>query len=87
MNGPSAAATAPDCAKRGAKPMAEQVRPAIGWVFRNADKFGGDRDRLYLISHSSGSHLAGCAAGAMSRGFSLANRSQVYFFRMSAFGP
>jgi arylformamidase len=38
---------------------AEQVRPAIGCVFRNADKFGGDRDRLYLISHSSGSHLAG----------------------------
>jgi arylformamidase len=42
-------------------PMAEQVRRAIGWVFRNADKFGGDRDRLYLISHSSGSQLAGCA--------------------------
>jgi arylformamidase len=42
-------------------PMVEQVRHAIGWVYRNADKFGGDRDRLYLISHSSGSHLAGCA--------------------------
>jgi arylformamidase len=42
-------------------PMVEQVRRAIGWIYRNADKFGGDRDRLYLISHSSGSHLAGCA--------------------------
>src|ERR1700751_4416073 len=42
-------------------PMVEQVRRAIGWVYRNADTFGGDRDRLYLISHSSGSHLAGCA--------------------------
>jgi arylformamidase len=42
-------------------PMVEQVRRAIGWVYRNADKFGGDRKRLYLISHSSGSHLAGCA--------------------------
>jgi arylformamidase len=42
-------------------PIAEQVRRAIGWVYRNADKFGGDRERLYLISHSSGSHLAGCA--------------------------
>jgi len=42
-------------------PMAEQVRRAIAWVFGNADRFGGDRDRLYLISHSSGSHLAGCA--------------------------
>src|SRR5579872_5056880 len=42
-------------------PMVEQVRRAIGWVYRNADKFGGDRNRLYLMSHSSGSHLAGCA--------------------------
>ena len=42
-------------------PMVEQVRRAIGWVYRNADKFGGDRDRLYLIAHSSGSHLPGCA--------------------------
>jgi arylformamidase len=42
-------------------PMVEQVRRAIGWVFRNAAQFGGDRDRLYLIAHSSGSHLAGCA--------------------------
>jgi arylformamidase len=42
-------------------PIVEQVLRAIGWVFRNADKFGGDRDRLYLLSHSSGSHLAGCA--------------------------
>jgi arylformamidase len=42
-------------------PMVEQVRRAIGWVYRNADTFGGDRERLYLLSHSSGSHLAGCA--------------------------
>jgi arylformamidase len=41
-------------------PMVEQVRRAVGWVYRNADKFGGDRNRLQLISHSSGSHLAGC---------------------------
>ena len=41
-------------------PMVEQVRRAVGWVYRNAEKFGGDRNRLYLMSHSSGSHLAGC---------------------------
>ncbi len=41
-------------------PMVEQVRRAVGWVFRNAEKFGGDRNRLHLVSHSSGSHLAGC---------------------------
>jgi arylformamidase len=42
------------------RPMVEQIRRAVGFVYRNAEKFGGDRDRLYLISHSSGSHLAGC---------------------------
>jgi arylformamidase len=41
-------------------PMVEQVRRAVGWVYRNANKFGGDRNRLFLISHSSGSHLSGC---------------------------
>jgi arylformamidase len=41
-------------------PMVEQVCRAIGWVYRNAGKFGGDRNRLHLISHSSGSHLSGC---------------------------
>jgi arylformamidase len=41
-------------------PMVEQVRRAVGWVYRNAEKFGGDRNRLHLVSHSSGSHLSGC---------------------------
>jgi arylformamidase len=41
-------------------PMVEQVRRAVAWVYRNAQKFGGDPNQLYLSSHSSGSHLAGC---------------------------
>ncbi len=41
-------------------PMVEQVRRAVGWVHKNAQALGGDPDRLYLSSHSSGSHLAGC---------------------------
>jgi arylformamidase len=40
--------------------MVEQVRRAVAFVYRNAEKFGGDRNRLHLISHSSGSHLGGC---------------------------
>jgi len=40
-------------------PMYEQVRRAIAWVYRNAESFGGDRDRIYLSAHSSGSHLSG----------------------------
>jgi arylformamidase len=41
-------------------PMVEQVRRAVAWVYRNARSFGGDPDRLYLSSHSSGSHIGGC---------------------------
>jgi arylformamidase len=40
-------------------PMYEQVRRAIAWVYKNAESFGGDRNRLYISAHSSGSHLAG----------------------------
>ena len=41
--------------------MAEQVRHGIAWVYKNADKFDGDRDRLYIGGHSSGGHLCGVA--------------------------
>ncbi len=40
-------------------PMYQQVRRALGWVYRNAESFGGDRDRIYISAHSSGSHLSG----------------------------
>jgi len=42
-------------------PMAEQVRRAIAWVYRNAAQWDGDPERLYLVSQSSGAHLAACA--------------------------
>ena len=41
-------------------PMVEQVRRAVGWIYKNAGAFGGDASRLYLTSHSSGSHIGGC---------------------------
>ena len=40
-------------------PIADQVRRAVAWVYRNATEFGGDADRIYLSGHSSGGHLAG----------------------------
>ena len=40
-------------------PMADQVRRAVAWVYRNAPRFGGDPKRLYVSGHSSGAHLAG----------------------------
>lgn len=39
--------------------MADQVRRAVAWVYKNAASFGGDPNRLYLSGHSSGAHLAG----------------------------
>jgi len=41
--------------------MAEQVRSAIAWTYRNVERFGGDRERIFLSGHSSGAHLAGVA--------------------------
>jgi arylformamidase len=41
-------------------PMFDQVRRAVLWVCRNAARFGGDPNRLYLSGHSSGSHLGAC---------------------------
>jgi len=40
-------------------PMADQVRRAVAWVYRNAQSFGGDPNRIYVSGHSSGGHLAG----------------------------
>ena len=30
-------------------PMYEQVRRALAWVYRNAESFGGDRNRIYYL--------------------------------------
>jgi arylformamidase len=40
-------------------PMANQVRNAVAWIYRNAAGFGGDASRIFLSGHSSGGHLAG----------------------------
>jgi len=42
-------------------PVVEQIRHAISWIYRNATRFGGDRNRIYLSGHSSGGHLAAIA--------------------------
>jgi arylformamidase len=38
--------------------LADQVRRAIAWVYRNAGRFGGDPSRLHICGQSSGGHLA-----------------------------
>ena len=41
--------------------MAEQVRRAITWVYKNASKFDADASRLFIGGRSSGAHLTGVA--------------------------
>ena len=41
-------------------PMAQQVRSAVAWVYKNAASFGADPNRVYITGHSSGAHLSGC---------------------------
>jgi arylformamidase len=38
--------------------LAEQLRRAVLWIYRNAESFGGDPERIYVSGHSSGGHLA-----------------------------
>jgi arylformamidase len=44
--------------------MAAQVHSAIAFVYKNAARFGGDPNRLYVSGHSSGGHLAGTVVSA-----------------------
>ena len=37
--------------------IVEQNRRALAWIWRNAQAFGGDRDRIYVCGHSAGGHL------------------------------
>ena len=38
--------------------LADQVKRAVAWVYRNAFRFGGDPNQLYVSGVSSGGHLA-----------------------------
>ncbi len=37
---------------------ADQLRRAVIWLYKNAESFGGDPERIYVSGHSSGAHLA-----------------------------
>jgi len=50
-----------DAAGGDIRPMAEQVRRGIAWVYKNAASFSGDTKRFYVGGHSSGGHLCGVA--------------------------
>lgn len=38
--------------------LADQLRRAVIWLYKNGESFGGDPERIYVSGHSSGAHLA-----------------------------
>jgi arylformamidase len=54
---------APDCGGNLCV-MADQVRRAVAWAYRNAARFGGNAGRLYVSGTSSGAHLGGVLAAS-----------------------
>src|SRR4051794_6488412 len=41
---------------------AEDVARAVAWCYRQAPYYGADRERFYVLGHSSGAHLAALVA-------------------------
>jgi arylformamidase len=50
-----------DAANGDLRVMADQVRRAIAWIYRNATTLDGNPDRLFIGGHSSGAHLSALA--------------------------
>lgn len=42
--------------------VVRQLRRAMVWIFKNAASFGGDRQQIHLVGHSSGAHLTAVLA-------------------------
>lgn len=61
--------------------QAREVGQAVNWVRTNISKYGGNPDRIALMGHSAGSHLASLAAlSGMASGVSalIANDTAAY---------
>jgi acetyl esterase/lipase len=42
--------------------IVRDVAKATGWVYRNIARYGGDRERIFLMGHSAGAQLAALVA-------------------------
>jgi arylformamidase len=42
--------------------VVRQCRAALAWTYKNAESFGGDRERIYVTGNSAGGHLTAMLA-------------------------
>lgn len=49
------------CPKVTIDEIVRQNRAAIAWIYRNAESFGGNPNRIYVSGHSAGGHLTAMA--------------------------
>lgn len=50
------------CPKVTVDEIVRQCRAAVAWTYKNAETFGGDRERLYVTGNSAGGHLTAMMA-------------------------
>jgi arylformamidase len=53
------------CPKVTIERIVQQMLAASAWLYRNAERYGMDEDRLYVSGHSAGGHLAAMMLAAL----------------------
>jgi len=53
------------CPKVGIERIVQQMLAASVWLYRHAEQYGMDEDRLYVSGHSAGAHLAAMMLAAL----------------------
>jgi arylformamidase len=53
------------CPKVSIEEIVGQLLRASSWLYRNAEQYGMDEDRLYVSGHSAGAHLAAMMMAAL----------------------
>jgi len=48
-----------DVTKVGLSGMIEQIRNSIKWIYNNSSKLSINKNKIYIVGHSSGAHLGG----------------------------
>ncbi len=61
--------------------LVRQCRAALAWVWRNADRFGGDREKIFVSGHSAGGHTD------IYRDLNLEDGTNILFEQLKKWNP